>query len=74
MSIDRGEVIFENRHDAGRQLAAKLSEYNGQSVVVLAIPNGGVPVALEVKFLYRLPLKLVSAPVLTMEQLSLMKT
>jgi putative phosphoribosyl transferase len=41
-------AIFENRHDAGRQLAAKLGEYNDQSVVVLAIPNGGVPVALEV--------------------------
>ncbi len=40
--------IFENRHDAGKQLAAKLDEYNGQPVVVLAIPNGGVPVALEV--------------------------
>ena len=48
MNIGRGEVIFENRSDAGRQLAAELSEYNGQSVVVLAIPNGGVPVAVEV--------------------------
>ncbi len=29
-------------------MAAELGEYNNQSVVVLAIPNGGVPVALEV--------------------------
>ncbi len=42
------QAIFENRQDAGRRLAAELSEYNDQSVVVLAIPNGGVPVALEV--------------------------
>ena len=42
------QVIFENRQDAGRQLAAELNEYSGQPVVVLAIPNGGVPVALEV--------------------------
>lgn len=42
------QAIFENRRDAGRRLAEKLSEYDGQSVVVLAIPNGGVPVALEV--------------------------
>ncbi len=42
------QAIFESRHDAGRQLAAELGEYSGQSVVVLAIPNGGVPVALEV--------------------------
>jgi len=41
-------VIFENRHDAGRQLAAELSEYSDQSMVVLAIPNGGMSVALEV--------------------------
>ncbi|MBA7493717.1 putative phosphoribosyl transferase [subsurface metagenome] len=42
------QAIFENRHDAGRRLAVELREYNDQSVVVLAIPNGGVPVALEV--------------------------
>jgi len=42
------QAIFENRQDAGRQLAAKLYEYRDQSAVVLAIPNGGVPVALEV--------------------------
>jgi len=42
------QPIFENRNDAGRQLAMELREYIGQSAVVLAIPNGGVPVALEV--------------------------
>ena len=40
--------IFENRYDAGRQLAARLTEYNGQSVLVLAIPNGGIPLASEI--------------------------
>ena len=48
MHFARGQAIFENRHDAGRRLAAELGEYEGQPVVVLAIPNGGVPVALEV--------------------------
>ncbi len=42
------QTIFENRQDAGRQLAEKLIEYNDQHAVVLAIPNGGVPVAVEV--------------------------
>lgn len=42
------QVIFDNRYDAGRQLAAKLADYRGKPVVVLAIPNGGVPVAAEV--------------------------
>lgn len=40
--------IFENRQDAGRHLAAQLLDYESQGVVVLAIPNGGVPVGLEV--------------------------
>ena len=53
------EPMFENRHDAGRQLAAELGEYNNQSVVVLAIPNGGVPVALEVAGALKADLDLV---------------
>ena len=44
----REKPIFENRYDAGRQLAMLLGEYKGKSVVVLAIPNGGVPVGAEV--------------------------
>jgi len=48
MHFTRQQPIFENRYDAGRQLAAKLTEYKSQSVVVLAIPNGGVLVALGV--------------------------
>lgn len=40
---------FPNRAVAGRCLAAKLSAYAGQpDVLVLALPRGGVPVALEV--------------------------
>ena len=48
MYFGGAEALFENRYDAGRQLAAKLGEYKGKSVVVLAIPNGGVPVGMEV--------------------------
>ncbi len=48
MRLSAAEPIFENRYDAGRQLAEKLSEYANQSVVVLGIPNGGVSVALGV--------------------------
>ncbi|MFC1993339.1 phosphoribosyltransferase [Chloroflexota bacterium] len=53
------KAIFENRHDAGRNLATRLGEYAGQSVVVLAIPNGGVPVALEVAAILKADLGLI---------------
>ncbi len=40
---------FENRREAGRELAALLREYAGRDdVTVLALPRGGVPVAYEV--------------------------
>ena len=43
------EMIFIDRTDAGRRLAEKLAGYaNRADVVVLGIPRGGVPVALEV--------------------------
>jgi predicted phosphoribosyltransferase len=48
MRFARQQPIFESRFDAGRQLADKLAEYKNQPVAVLAIPNGGVLVALGV--------------------------
>jgi predicted phosphoribosyltransferase len=48
MRFTRQEPIFENRYDAGRQLAVKLAEYKDRSAVVLAIPNGGVLIGLGV--------------------------
>ena len=35
---------YRDRQDAGKVLASRLLDYKGQNVVVLAIPNGGVPV------------------------------
>jgi len=48
MPLGASSAIFENRHDAGQQLATQLGDYRGQPLIVLAIPNGGVPVALPV--------------------------
>ncbi|MDO8687981.1 MAG: phosphoribosyltransferase family protein, partial [Dehalococcoidales bacterium] len=48
MYFTREQALFNDRYDAGRQLAALLDEYKGQPVVVLAIPNGGVPLGMEV--------------------------
>lgn len=39
---------FDDRHDAGRRLAAHLLHYRDQSPLVLALPRGGIPVAYEV--------------------------
>jgi putative phosphoribosyl transferase len=36
---------YRDREDAGRILASKLLDYRNSNAVVLAIPNGGVPVA-----------------------------
>ena len=42
-------MIFRDRADAGRKLAAQLARYtNREDVLVLALPRGGVPVAYEV--------------------------
>jgi len=38
-------VVFEDRWDAGRALAARLAFLRAQDVVVLGLPRGGVPVA-----------------------------
>src|SRR5712691_5510170 len=50
-------MIFRNRTDAGRQLAARLGRYEDRAdVLVLALPRGGVPVAYEVAKELKAPL------------------
>lgn len=48
MELDSEKILFSDRYDAGRQLAQQLAEYKGKSALVLAIPNGGIPLGLEV--------------------------
>lgn len=52
-------MLFKNRRDAGRQLAAALRRLKGQDCVVLALPRGGVPVAAEVASVLKAPLDLL---------------
>ena len=55
---DRAEaMIYRDRGEAGRHLAAQLTNYaNRPDVLVLALPRGGVPVAFEVARALRAPL------------------
>jgi putative phosphoribosyl transferase len=48
IELSEAKILFENRRDAGRKLAAELTGYANQNTIVLAIPNGGVPLAMEI--------------------------
>lgn len=50
-------LLFQDRTDAGQQLAQKLNAYAGcNDVVILALPRGGVPVAYAVAQALQAPL------------------
>jgi predicted phosphoribosyltransferase len=51
-------TLYRNRYEAGRSLAANLrSRHLGADPVVLALPRGGVPVAVEVARTFGAPLE-----------------
>jgi putative phosphoribosyl transferase len=63
MSVVTPEIMaerFRNRHEAGRALAdLVVPEVEGEDVVVLALPRGGVEVAYEVASRLRAPLDIL---------------
>ena len=52
-------MLFADRVDAGRQLAARLTSVQFKAPVVLGLPRGGVPVAFEVARQLQAPLDVV---------------
>jgi len=51
--------VFEDRKEAGRLLAQKLSGYKDVNGIVFGIPSGGVPVAAEIAKVLGLPLDVI---------------
>ena len=52
-------MLFQDRTDAGRQLAKALLKYKSRHPVILALPRGGVPVAAQVAAALDAPLDLL---------------
>ena len=52
-------MLFVDRADAGRQLAARLEGYRGEQPVVVGLPRGGMVVAAEVARALGAPLDIV---------------
>ena len=50
---------FRNRADAGRRLASRLEDLQGEDAVILGLPRGGVPVAAEVARALAAPLDII---------------
>ncbi len=53
--------VFNDRAAAGKMLASRLNQYRGSGALVLAIPSGGVPVAVEIAAALSLSLDLIIA-------------
>jgi len=54
-------MIFQDRRDAGRQLARRLTHLRGQDAIVLALPRGGIVVGYEIARALGTPLDVIVA-------------
>jgi putative phosphoribosyl transferase len=51
-------MLFKNRKDAGMQLAKKIDEKGLTADVIVTLPRGGIPVAIEIAKTLNLPIRL----------------
>jgi predicted phosphoribosyltransferase len=61
MSSSDGSLVFDDRVDAGRQLAERLSQFKDDNPIVLALPRGGVVVGYEIARALDAPLDVIVA-------------
>jgi len=54
-------MIFQDRRDAGRQLARRLTHLRGQDAIVFALPRGGIVVGYEIARALGTPLDVIVA-------------
>lgn len=52
-------MVFENRQEAGKQLATQLIKYREKKPFILAMPRGGVPIAYEIAHTLHAPLDVI---------------
>ena len=53
-------MLFEDRSEAGRLLARRLSKLNLSNAIVIAIPRGGVPLAFEIAKEFKAPFSVLA--------------
>ncbi len=51
--------LFHDRTEAGHVLATELKEFVKKPIAVIAVPNGGVPVAIPIAHEFNVPLSLI---------------
>lgn len=52
-------MVFENRQEAGKKLAAQVFKYRKENPFILAMPRGGVPIGYEVAEVLQAPLDVI---------------
>jgi putative phosphoribosyl transferase len=50
---------FQNRNDAGKQMAVSLKKYQSQDVIIYGLPRGGVVCAAQIANILKVPLDII---------------